>query len=165
MSNFESAVKRVMALNFDAPLYDYDLAYDVLLVKEHLRRKLLWSRALNLDHPSLLLFDVASRIIPTVSLNQDLEDILRHKYFPGPFMRGVCMSYLRWSLVENDIKTQSYHLPLPYEPLLLLCEAGGYFAIEHNLIFVWDCKGFSQGISMSPKFYDTSEPFITNDLL
>ncbi len=163
MTNIEDAVKRVMSLNFDVPLYDYDLAFDVLLMKEHLRRMLLWSRALNAQSWSF--FDVAIHINPLVSLSQDLEDRVKDTYFPGLFTRPMCKSYLRWSLVENDVKTQSYNLLAPYEPFLLLCEAGGYLERENNLLFVRDFKGFSQGMVIFPEFYDTSEPFITENLL
>ncbi|MCA0453165.1 MAG: hypothetical protein LCI00_04240 [Chloroflexi bacterium] len=159
-----SALNRILALKF----YDFNdssksqISTHVLLMKEYLRRMLLWKKALKIDQWP---FHGLSKHLYTFSpLETDyIYQQLQSVRFPNAHVAASCMAFILWSQIENRENVQAFNLPTPYEPLIRMYESGCWFSKEENMIDLWNNLGESENMILISKYYDTLIPFIDLD--
>lgn len=102
-----------------------------LLMREHLRRAAQWARAYDAE-AAWPCFDLAEYVDPSVELDPevsaDLEEFIRLNV-GTPSIQATCRGVVRWAAVRTKSKATLPDIPEMYEPLLLLFERGGDYAI------------------------------------
>lgn len=155
------ALKRVLALKF----YDFgdsdmlQMSTQILLMKEYLRRLLLWKKALKIDQwplYGLSRYFYTFSPLETDSIHQQLQSVT----FPNAHVAASCMAFILWSQIENRENVQAFNLPTPYEPLIRMYESGCWFSKEENMIDLWNNLGESENLILITKFYDSPTSFI-----
>lgn len=103
-----------------------------LLMREYLRRAALWARAYGAEE-AWPFFDVAEYVDPSVELDAEvsaeLDEYIR-RYVGTPSIQKSCRGAVRFAAVRAETKAELPDLPDMYEPLLLMFERGGGYAIE-----------------------------------
>ena len=132
------------------------------LLKEHLRRSILWGEAA--DCPWKWMFgDYAECIDPSVRApDEAVEQVKRHitvEGYQGP-VQMTCVNALHWAVLKDAMNLEAaYGLPDLYEPLLVLYGRGGYFLTRHGFI---EIGGFSLLIGAREKYRDI-KPLLSLD--
>jgi hypothetical protein len=155
------ALDRILALDFQTlrRSTEAQMPTHTLLMKEHLRRMLLWKKALKIE---LWPFENLARYFvefPQLEREHIMEQ-LKSVSFPNGSVTATCMAFILWSLIEKREAVQAYQLPNPYEPLIRMYELGGWFSREQNMIDLWNCFGETENLTLAPNQYDTTLPFI-----
>jgi pSer/pThr/pTyr-binding forkhead associated (FHA) protein len=132
---------------------------NVELMKEFLRRMMLWAEALNMRE-AWPLFDVAASVRPTVRPDVEQLKMLTRGLYPNMFVRMTCHWTLRWSAVKNSSEVKRLNLPDPYEPLLQMYENGAWFSRGDTSVDIRDSTAITRRISLDPALYQDAPPFI-----
>lgn len=106
-----------------------------LLMLEHFRRTALWLKSLELRSPARPLFDLAESVDPTIRADSQIVETLRQHLNPFKIntrMEEVCQWALHWAALKDASKVETFRLPDPYEPLLVMFESGGSFRQGHE---------------------------------
>ena len=102
-----------------------------LLMREYLRRAAQWARAYDAE-AAWPFFDLAGYVDPSVRLDPeisaDLEEFIRQNV-GTPSIQTTCRGAVHWAAVRAESKVTLPDIPEMYEPLLLLFERGGDYAI------------------------------------
>jgi hypothetical protein len=70
------------------------------------------------------------------TITHSLFQYLREVKHTGEFVEKVCEWSLHWAALKETSETETFELPDPYEPLLILLEEGGIFYRDHSKIAV-----------------------------
>ena len=129
-----------------------------LLMREYLRRAAQWARACDAE-AAWPFFDLAEYVDPSVELDPeisaDLEEFIRLNV-GTPSIQATCRGVVRWAAVRAESKATLPDIPEMYDPLLLLFERGGAYAIGQFI----DLQGVAipQG-NLAENF--SASPFLT----
>jgi hypothetical protein len=102
-----------------------------VLMREYLRRAALWAQAYDAtaDWP---FFDLARYVAPDFvldpAISAEMEEYI-NRDVGTPSIQTVCRGAVRWAAVRADATAGLPDLPDMYEPLLLMFERGGGYAI------------------------------------
>jgi hypothetical protein len=145
-TSVEQAIARIKAIDWNQDNSNTRQISHIKLFREHVRRTVLWFRALDLDFkgsgwPSV---DIAARIDTSLideGRDEDRDEELIKllgvsghgyaiRYFP------VC--YVHWAMVQNRPEIMQIALPAPYEPVIMMFERGCRFPKrEFDLYNFW----------------------------
>ncbi|NDJ84638.1 MAG: hypothetical protein GYB66_02020 [Chloroflexi bacterium] len=129
----KQTLQRILAVD-----WHYDPAHrgsHVQVMKEHFRRMVIWSQALELK-PIVFMGDLGAAINPEVRAAGDtisqLRDHLLDRTWPG-FVKLLEYA-LHWAAVNEatPLLRKYRSLPDPYEPVLVLYERGGAVRIDRK---------------------------------
>ncbi len=120
--NAQQLLQRILATPFSArPRKRWS---HVALFKEHARRMSLWAERLG-RKDSWLFFDVGAALAPDWRADEALISAL-HDFLDDKAYLGLMCDVYEWALHWAALRdTQSFDLPDPYEPILMLYERGG----------------------------------------
>ncbi|GAA2488116.1 hypothetical protein [Streptomyces gobitricini] len=115
--------------DFDVPLRH--ARSRALLMREYLRRAAQWARAYGAED-AWPFFDIAECVDPSITLDAaisaELEEYIR-RHVGTPSIQKVCRGVVHWAAVRATTQVELPDIPDMYEPLLLMFERGGGYAI------------------------------------
>jgi hypothetical protein len=140
-----TTLQRILA--FDADV-DYDrIPSHQALLREYWRRMTHWAEALNCRE-EWPYFDVAAHIDPAVRASaeeiESLDTHFRHsKTATALWMTRPLQWAVHWDVLKEKGLDNGFNLPDPYEPIIILYERGGTFALDGDgmTIYITDISG------------------------
>lgn len=164
---------------------DHRLTSSVLLVKEYLRRSALWALAMDCAEggqvfdiaqllalgngderplPGYTLLDPEPHSLRADPLEQRILALRQHlrgsEYAVSWQMERCLLWHLRWVTLAADPAVTGFDLPVPYEPLVVLYERGGWFQMRHGEFDFYPLGGFRPGTTAR---YADQEPVVSLD--
>ena len=164
MSQVDNMLSRILGVDW---IYDPSRRRShEALFKEFLRRQVLWLHALECidDYPS---YDLASLVNNKVRASMEATTAIRHHLSSRALnatmiLSGALENALHWAALEDTGLAETYDLPNPYEPLIILYERGGTFTIEEmfgRFVIGYDNRGPSLPRGPWRRWYQ-NEPFV-----
>lgn len=102
-----------------------------LLMREYLRRAAVWAQAYGAE-AAWPFFDLAEYVDPSIVLDAgtsaELDAYIR-LHIGTPSIQDTCRGAVHWAAVRTRTRAELPDLPDMYEPLLLMFERGGGYAI------------------------------------
>lgn len=164
MDTITIALKRVLALDFQNRRHSSEsqISTHALLMKEYLRRMLLWKKALKVDQWPFNSFSEHFAKLTQLEGDKILHQLMTVS-FPNARVAGACAAFVFWSHVENRQEVKAFELPNPYEPLIRMFELGCWFSVESNMIDLWNLYGERATLTLASDLYDRTTSFINLD--
>src|SRR5579859_4207565 len=136
-------------------------SHKILLI-EYFRRSALWAKTLNATSEWPIL-DIALHIDPTIRAAETVLKIwhehlarLGENHHVPREMEYLLECALYWATTKDRLLTQSFDLPEPYEPIILMYERGGFFYRSHEGIDITSVTAISR---MNWQAYDRDTPY------
>ena len=143
MSNFEKLLAIVQDKPWEKSKNNAHGKSNILLLREHLRRMLIWKKHLAIDNQNIWYLNIVKTISSDFELPKDHAKYIVKSVLTIE-MEAICNNALQWEYlkISSPNLANEFNLPEPYEASILMFERGGSFLIDPPFIEISSGKAF-----------------------